>query len=63
MRWVTLILVFVATPLVLIAAAAILPVEWLVVASFVFLTVGTVALFIFRRRAPTGPDSPQSTVE
>lgn len=51
MKWVTALLVFVATPLVLVAAAAIVPVRWLALAGLVFVLVGGAAVLIARHRA------------
>lgn len=64
MKWVTAFLVIVATPLVLVAAAAVVPVRWLAVTGAVFIVAGVVAMVVARRPAPTDVSTvDQSTVE
>lgn len=54
MRWVTAFLVIVATPLVVLAAAAIVPVGWLAATGALFIVAGLVA-YIIARRPPAAP--------
>lgn len=50
MTWIAAILVFVVTPIVLLAALVILPVGWLTIGGFVFLVAGTTAALVARDR-------------
>ncbi len=50
MTWIAAILVFVVTPIVLLAALVILPVGWLTIGGFVFLVAGTFAALVARDR-------------
>jgi hypothetical protein len=55
MRWVTAFLVIVATPLVVLAAAAIVPVGWLAATGALFVVAGLTAYFVARRPPPVRP--------
>jgi hypothetical protein len=49
-KWVSVFLVAVATPLVVLAAAAVVPVGWLAVAGLAFVVAGLAALVAMRQR-------------
>ncbi len=61
MRWVSAILVVVATPAVLIAAFVFVPIGWLAAASMLFLLVGAAVALATRGHSWARPG--QSTVE
>lgn len=63
MKWVTAFLVIVATPLVVVAAAAIVPVGWLAAIGALFIVVGLIA-YVVARRPPAAPSpTDQSTLK
>ena len=51
MKFVSAFLVVVATPLTLLAAAAIVPIAWLVVTGVLFVAAGTLAIVADRRHS------------